>query len=66
MPPGKPLINCRPIAVLSQTVAGALPAVVNLNVDSAVVLQILRNPVSVALNFTLTYFLVVEVPGTPA
>src|SRR6185503_16217233 len=54
-----------PVAVFTETVARALPAIVDLNVLHAEVFEVLRDPLRGQLDLVFVDLLVEEVPGTP-
>src|SRR5215212_602332 len=62
---GKTIVDGGPVTVFTQTVAGALPPIVDLYVLNAKVFEVLRDPFGVELDLVFVDLLVEEVPGTP-
>ncbi len=56
----KAFVNGRPVAVFSEAVADALPAVIDLHVARAEIFQIISDPFGVALDFIFVDFLIIH------
>ncbi len=61
----KAFVDGGPVAVFTEPVAGALPAVVNLHVLHTEVFEVLGDPLGVQLDLVFVDLLVKEVPRTP-
>jgi hypothetical protein len=60
------IVDGGPVAVLTEAVACALPAIVDLDILNTVVFEVLSDPFGCDLDLAFVDLLVEEVPGTPA